>query len=80
MGISQSEMLKTFNCGHGMLTIVEKKNVTKLRLILKKHKHRSVVIGSLKKKDKDSNKDVVYSGSWWLKKNVQYLFQVMGLT
>ncbi len=64
MGISQSEMLKTFNCGYGMLTIVEKKNVTKLKYILKKYKLRSVVIGSLKKKDKDNNKDVVYSGSW----------------
>ena len=37
-GISQSEMLKTFNCGYGMVVVLEKANLKKFENLMKKYK------------------------------------------
>ena len=61
--ISQQEMLKTFNCGHGMITIIDKNKVLSLEKVLKKYKIRFKVIGYISNKNKNNKKDVLYSGS-----------------
>ena len=63
MGITEKEMLKTFNCGYGMIAIIDKKNMTKFNTILKKYRLKSTLIGELKNKKKNMNRSVLFSGS-----------------
>ena len=47
--ISQSDMLRIFNCGIGMVCILEKADVQKAKKILTAHKLRTYEIGSIAK-------------------------------
>ena len=47
--ISESDMLRIFNCGIGMVCVLETVNVKKAQKILKAHKLKSFKIGSIKK-------------------------------
>jgi phosphoribosylformylglycinamidine cyclo-ligase len=49
--ISQSDMLRIFNCGIGMVCILDKADVLKAKKILSNHKLRSYEIGSISKSD-----------------------------
>ena len=49
--ISQSDMLRIFNCGIGMVCILDKADVLKAKKILSNHKLRSYEIGSISKGD-----------------------------
>ncbi len=49
--ISQSDMLRIFNCGIGMVCILDKAEVPKAQKILSAHKLRSYEIGSITKGD-----------------------------
>jgi len=49
--ISQSDMLRIFNCGIGMVCILDKADVPKAKKILLNHKLRSYEIGSISKGD-----------------------------
>ena len=52
MGISEKEMLKTFNCGIGFCLIVKKKNIKNIQKIFVK-KFKPYIIGKIKNgKDK----------------------------
>ena len=47
--ISKEDMLRIFNCGIGMVCIIEKNALTKAQKILTKHRLKSFIIGSIKK-------------------------------
>ena len=47
--ISQADMLRIFNCGIGMIYIIEKKDLAKAQKILSSHKLRTFEIGSITK-------------------------------
>ena len=49
--ISQSDMLRIFNCGIGMVCILDKEEVPKAQKILSAHKLRTYEIGSIIKGD-----------------------------
>ena len=49
--ISQSDMLRIFNCGIGMVCILDNADVLKAKKILSNHKLRSYEIGSISKGD-----------------------------
>jgi phosphoribosylformylglycinamidine cyclo-ligase len=49
--ISQSDMLRIFNCGIGMVCILDKADVLKAKKVLSKHKLRTYEIGSIIKGD-----------------------------
>ena len=53
-GISNSEMLKTFNCGVGFCLIVNKKNLEKIKLVFDE-KYKPYVIGKISKNKKKVN-------------------------
>ena len=63
MGVPEKEMLKTFNCGYGMIAIIDKKNITKFNIILKKYKLKSTLIGKLKNKKKNIGRGILFLGS-----------------
>ena len=50
-GVSDKEMLKTFNCGVGFCLIIEKKNLVKVLKIFKKP-YKPYIIGKIKKGNK----------------------------
>lgn len=60
-GISQDEMLRTFNCGVGMVLVVEPHRVVDVRTHLSFAGEPSFVLGQLMEKDSDLS--VVYSGA-----------------
>ena len=49
--ISDSDMLRIFNCGIGMVCILEKTEILKAKKILSSHKLRTFEIGSIMKGD-----------------------------
>ena len=49
--ISQSDMLRIFNCGIGMVCILDKAEVEKAKKVLSAHKLRTFEIGSIIKGD-----------------------------
>jgi phosphoribosylformylglycinamidine cyclo-ligase len=49
--ISDSDMLRIFNCGIGMVCILEKTEILKAKKILSAHKLRTFEIGSIIKGD-----------------------------
>ena len=55
--VSQAEMLKTFNCGIGMLLVVKKENVTGVKTLLEQHGETVYIVGSITEKQSDT---VVY--------------------
>ncbi len=57
--ISESEMLKTFNCGIGMVLVVDKNNVSDVKTLLDTHNQAYCVIGTLINRGGDA---VAYEG------------------
>lgn len=60
-GLSRVEMLKTLNCGIGLVLIVEPANVAQVEAIIAKHKYKSIALGTLADaKDKNAEPEVQY--------------------
>ncbi|MEI7670106.1 MAG: AIR synthase-related protein, partial [Pseudomonadota bacterium] len=55
--INEAEMLRTFNCGIGMILVVEKSQVDLLKTVLENHGEKVSIIGKIIAKQKDK---VVY--------------------
>ena len=55
-------MLRTFNCGYGMVIIIDKKNLSKVRKTIKKYKFKSDVIGNIDKKKSTKEKSIKFIG------------------
>ena len=49
--LTKLDMLKTFNCGIGMVLIIDKKDINKLFMLAAKLKYRPKVIGCIEKKN-----------------------------
>ena len=61
LGISQYEMLKTFNCGVGFCIVVKKKNISKVKKIFSKN-YQPYEIGLF---EKGKKKIVTYGKINW---------------
>ncbi len=61
-GVAEAEMLRTFNCGVGMIVVVAPKDVTAVSTSLKKSGEKVVVLGNIRKR-KGKEAQVAYSGS-----------------
>jgi len=61
-GIKQSELLKTFNAGYGMVLVADEKNLNKINKIIKKYKFSSSLLGSILLKKNISDKSVALIG------------------
>ena len=62
MGISEKEMLKTFNCGVGFCLIIERNNLKKINKFFSK-KYKPYVIGKI---SEDKNKVILNGSINWL--------------
>ena len=60
-GVTQSEMLRTFNCGYGMVVILDKSNLNKFENLMKRHKLGYDKIGILLN-SKKSKKRIKFIG------------------
>ena len=61
-GISQRELLRTFNAGYGMALILDKKNIKKIESVIKKHNFSSSLLGTIHIKRKITEKSVLLYG------------------
>ena len=61
-GINQRELLKTFNAGYGMALISDKKNIKKIKSIIKKHDFSSSLLGTINIKKNIKEKSVLLHG------------------
>ena len=61
-GINQSELLKTFNAGYGMALISDKKNIKKIKSIIKKHDFSSSLLGTINIKKNIKEKSILLHG------------------
>ena len=55
-------MLRTFNCGYGMVIIIDKKNLSRVRKIVKKYKFKSDIIGTVDIKKSAKEKSIKFIG------------------
>ena len=60
--VSQNEMLRTFNCGYGMVIIIDKKNLSRVRKVIKKYKFKSDIIGNIDIKKSAKEKSIKFIG------------------
>ena len=51
-------MLETFNCGLGMIIIIDKNDYNKAKKIISKTKFKTMIVGEIS--DKKDNKPIVY--------------------
>lgn len=61
-GTSEAEMLRTFNCGVGMIVVVKAKDAKTVSTALKKAGEKVVTLGSIRRR-KGKEAQVAYSGS-----------------
>jgi phosphoribosylformylglycinamidine cyclo-ligase len=61
-GISQKELLKTFNAGYGMALISDKRNTKQIQSIIKNHKFSSSLLGTIEIKKNINEKSVLLYG------------------
>ena len=61
-GIKQSELLKTFNAGYGMVLVADGKDLNKINKIIKKYKFPSSLLGNILLKKNISDKSVTLIG------------------
>ena len=61
-GVAEAEMLRTFNCGVGMIVVVAPKDVKAVTASLKKSGEKVVILGNIRKR-KGKEAQVAYSGS-----------------
>ncbi|MES2854260.1 MAG: phosphoribosylformylglycinamidine cyclo-ligase [Bdellovibrionota bacterium] len=60
-GLSREEMLKTLNCGIGLVLIVDPANVAKVETIVAKHKYKTYSLGTIgEAADKNAEPEVRY--------------------
>ncbi len=55
--LSNKEMLKTFNCGTGMVIIINKNDINKFKKIFEKTKYKPKIIGYI---DKRNSQNIIY--------------------
>ena len=60
--VSQNEMLRTFNCGYGMVIIIDKRNLSRVKKIIKKYKFKSDIIGNIGIKKYAKEKSIKFIG------------------
>ena len=61
-GIKQSELLKTFNAGYGMVLVADGNDLNKINKIIKKYKFSSSLLGKILLKKNNSDKSVALIG------------------
>jgi phosphoribosylformylglycinamidine cyclo-ligase len=61
-GVAEAEMLRTFNCGVGMIVVVAAKDVKTVSAALKRSGEKVVTLGSIRKR-KGKEPQVAYAGS-----------------
>ena len=60
--LTRNEMLRTFNCGYGMVIIIDKKNLSRVKKIIKKYKFKSNIIGNIDMKKSAKEKSIKFIG------------------
>jgi len=55
-------MLRTFNCGYGIIIIIDKKNLSRVRKVIKKYKFKSDIIGNIDIKKSAKEKSIKFIG------------------
>ena len=55
-------MLRTFNCGYGMVIIIDEKKLSRVRKIVRKYKFKSDIIGNVDIKKSAKEKSIKFIG------------------